>query len=51
MHNGDMERYLSAAIRRDLATKTVLLTELRQEEYRRPVLIAKGADWLATLDA
>ncbi len=33
------------------AEAILLLRELRQEEYRRPVLIAKGADWLATLDA
>jgi len=28
-----------------------LVRELRQEEYRRPVSILKGAQWLATLDA
>ncbi len=34
------------------AAKSILLVrELRQEEYRRPVSILKGADWLAELAA
>jgi len=28
-----------------------LARELQQEEYRRPVSIVKGADWLAELSA